>query len=171
MRCVYKSPNATEQNDKVLFSLLELANKSMTINDKFCIIGYLNYPCIKWNGISAHVRDFEFVETICDAYLYQMVTKSAKSRLGQTASINDLVLVNDEIFITEIEHCCPLGKCDHQVLRCSMHLDCLFDLSTSTKTVFDFSKADFDGLRDHSPKYNDWTLLIDLDINEGRNLI
>ena len=52
-----------------------------------------------------------------------------------------------------------------------MHLSCLFDLSTCSKTVFDFSKADFYGLRDHFSKYNDWTLLIDLDINEGLKLI
>ena len=39
------------------------------------------------------------------------------------------------------------------------------------KTVFDFPKADFDELRDHFSNYNDWTLLINLDINEGWNLI
>ena len=50
-------------------------------------------------------------------------------------------------------------------------LDCLFDRSICFKTVFDFSKAHFDGLRDHFSNYNDWTLLINLDINEGWNLI
>ena len=41
----------------------------------------------------------------------------------------------------------------------------------SPNTVFDFSKADFDGLRDHFSNYNDWAVLINLDINEGWNLI
>ena len=107
-----------------LFSVLELANKSMSINDNICTMGDFNYPSNKWNGILTHVRDFEFVETIRDAYLYQMVTKPTKSRLGQTANINDLVRVNDEPFTTEIGHCCPLGKSDHQVLKFSMQLDC-----------------------------------------------
>ena len=31
--CTYKSPNAIEQNEKILFSLLELANKSIGNND------------------------------------------------------------------------------------------------------------------------------------------
>ena len=48
-----------------------------------------------------------------------------------------------------------------------MQIDCLVDLSTSCKTVFDFSKANLDGLRDHFSNYNDWTLQIDLDINES----
>ena len=39
-----------------------------------------------------------------------MVTKPTRSRHGETANINDLVLVNDDLFMTESEHCCPLGK-------------------------------------------------------------
>ena len=31
-----------------------------------------------------------------------------------------------------------LDKSDHQVLKCSMQLDCLFDLSTSSETVWVF---------------------------------
>ena len=45
-----------------------------------------------------------------------------------------------------------------------MQLDCLYDSSTSSKAVFDFSKADFDGPREKNSSYNDWTLLIDMDI-------
>ena len=75
--------------------------------------------------------------------------------------------MNDELFITEIYHCCPLGKSYHQLLKFSMQLDCLFDRSICFKTVFDFSKANFDGLRDYFSNYDDWTLLI----NEGWNLI
>ena len=50
--------------------------------------------------------------------------------------------MNDEFFITKIEYCCPLGKSDHQVLKLSIQLDCLFDRSVSFLTVFDLSKAD-----------------------------
>ena len=38
-------------------------------------------------------------------------------------------------------------------------------------SIFDFSKAGFDGLRDHFSNYYDWALLINMDINEGWNLI
>ena len=43
-----------------------------------------------------------------------------------------------------------------------MELDCLFDLSTSSKKFF---KADFHELRVYVSNYNDWTLLIDMNIN------
>ena len=52
-----------------------------------------------------------------------------------------------------------------------MRLDCLVDRSISFKTVFDFSMADFDGLKDHFSINYDWTLLIHFDINEGWNLM
>ena len=73
--------------------------------------------------------------------------------------------------MAEIEHCCPLGKGDHQLLKLGIKLDCLFDRSICPRTVFDFSKDDFDGLRDHLSSYNDWTLLINVGINEGWNLM
>ena len=61
------------------FSLLESANKSMSINDEICLMRNFNYPSIKWNGILAHVRDLEIIETINDAYQYLMVPKPTRS--------------------------------------------------------------------------------------------
>ena len=55
--CILKSPNATERNEKILSSLLELANKSISNNYKICIMGYFTYPSIKWNCILAHDGD------------------------------------------------------------------------------------------------------------------
>ena len=105
----------------------------MSNNDKICIMGDFNYPSIKWNGILTYVTDFEFVETICDAYLYKMVAKPTRSRLGQAANNNVWCMMS--FSITEIEHCCPLGNSDHQVLKFTMQLDCLLDPSTRCETV------------------------------------
>ena len=84
------------QQSIVLFNLLELANKSTSNDYKICIIGDFNYVSIKWNGISAHVEDFEYAEAIRNAFHYQMAANPTRSKLGQTANINDLLLVNDE---------------------------------------------------------------------------
>ena len=45
---------------------------------------------------SDRVQAASFAPAIRDAYLYQMVAKPTRSRLGQTANICDLVLVNDK---------------------------------------------------------------------------
>ena len=42
--CVHKSPNTTEQNENILFSRLELANKSINNNDKFALWETSNIP-------------------------------------------------------------------------------------------------------------------------------
>ena len=67
--------------------------------------------------------------------------------------------------MTEIEHCYPLGKSDCRVLMFNIQFDRLLDTSTSSKTFIDFSMADFDGQREHFSNYNDWTLLINMDID------
>ena len=56
--CIHKSPNTTEPNEKILFTLLELADKSISNNDEICIMGDFNYPHIKLNGILTHYRYF-----------------------------------------------------------------------------------------------------------------
>ena len=97
IQCLFSTINNTKvsKNEKILFSLLVLANKSISNNDKICIIGDFNYPSIKLNGILTHDRDFYFVKAIHDAYLYQMITKHTRSRLDQTTNITDLVLLDD----------------------------------------------------------------------------
>ena len=42
-----KVPIQLKKNVKILFSLLELANKSISNNDKICIMGDFNHPSIK----------------------------------------------------------------------------------------------------------------------------
>ena len=47
MGCIYKSPNTAEQNEKILFTMLELADKSISNNNKICIMRDFNYRSIK----------------------------------------------------------------------------------------------------------------------------
>ena len=56
LRCIIKSPNTTEQNEKVRLCILELANKFVSINAKICSMGDPSYPSMKWNDILTHVR-------------------------------------------------------------------------------------------------------------------
>ena len=52
-----------------------------------------------------------------------------------------------------------------------MQIYCLLDTGTCSQTVFIFSKAEFHGQREYFSFYDDWTLLIDMDIAESLNLI
>ena len=66
-----------------------------------------------WSG----VRGNEFVECIRDVFLNQMVDKPTRSRQGQMSNILDLILVNEVRFTSEVNHCSPIGKSDHETLK------------------------------------------------------
>ena len=77
--CTYESPNTTEHNEKIIFSQLEIGNKSISNNDEICYMGDFKYSSIQWNGILTHHRDIEFVEAIRYACLFQKVTMPTRS--------------------------------------------------------------------------------------------
>ena len=60
------------------------------------------------------MRDNDFIESVRDAYLFQMVRKPTRRRDAQQPNILDLVLVNDENLVSYTEHLCPFGKRDHE---------------------------------------------------------
>ena len=61
--CVYKCPNTSEQNVKILLSLF-IRLCSISNNDKICIMGDFNHPSIKWNGILIH----DSITLLCDDF-------------------------------------------------------------------------------------------------------
>ena len=111
---MYRSPNSTRANTQEMYDLLN--NRTIGNFKKVCIMGDFNFPMIKWKGGWYGNDGNEFVEQIRDALLIQKVRNPTRRREGQTSNILDLVLVNDDNLISEIEHCTPLGKSDHEVL-------------------------------------------------------
>ena len=111
---VYRSPNSADDNTQQLLTLLR--DKSIGDFDDVCILDDFNYPGIDWHGTWSSVRDNDFIECVCDAYLFQMVRKPTRCREGQQPNILDLVLVNDENLVSDIENLCPFGKSDNEVL-------------------------------------------------------
>ena len=68
------------------------------------IVGYVNFPAIKWKGGWSGDADNDFIECVRDVFLIQMVVKPTRIRIGQARNILDLVFVNDVRLISYIEH-------------------------------------------------------------------
>lgn len=142
--CVYKSPNSTDENVQNMFNML----KSPKLNkyDKVCIVGDFNFSTVSWQGSWTSTKDEQFKECIRDAYLHQMVVNPTRRRLGQRPTLDDLVLVNDEGFVSDITHHSPLGKSDHDIL-----IFCLYVEEDSHDTDdterFDLSKGNYEKMR------------------------
>ena len=89
-------------------------------------MGDFNFPDINWDTWSTPTDDtnsieFQFIEAVRDAYLYQHVTLPTRGRIGQVPHLLDLILTNEESMISELEHQSPLGKSDHAVLLFKYH--------------------------------------------------
>jgi hypothetical protein len=94
---LYRSPNSSSDNDKVLNSLLP----SMTFSRSHTlIVGDFNHPEIDWAHESSP-RDENhpsslFMESVRDSFLYQHITKPTHFRSNQTPNNLDLVFTSEE---------------------------------------------------------------------------
>ena len=121
---VYRSPNSTDENDNLLLDLLE--QKEITGNsfNKVCIMGDFNYPNINWKNraFSENGKGLNLQDKVDDILFFQRVENNTRHRQGQTSNMLDLVIVNDEDFISVIEHSSPLGNSDHEMLHFSLYM-------------------------------------------------
>jgi hypothetical protein len=118
---VYRSPNSSYDNDKVLNRLLPSMafRRSHTL-----IVGNFNHPELdRTDGSSPrdenHLASL-FMESVRDSFLVQHVTKPTHYRSEQTPNILALVLTSDESMLGELRQEAPLGKSHHQSLFFSL---------------------------------------------------
>ena len=94
-------------------------------------IGDFNYKKINWAtwtptcGESS--PEMKFIEGVRDCYLHQHVEKPTRRRGSDEPSLLDLVLTNEEMQVTDIQHHAPIGKSDHDVLCFNFH--CYLDFT------------------------------------------
>ena len=113
--CIYKSPSSSDVNNTELINLLHSAEFEKF--DHVCIVGDFNFPDIDWVYFSQIGEgERKFIDAIQDAFMYQMVKKPTRNKEGQKASVLDLVIVNNGCLVSDIEHCSPIGKSNHDVL-------------------------------------------------------
>ena len=114
---IYHSPNSNIENTNKLFEILKDDSNIYTKFDKIIITGDFNFPNIKWSNDDLTGKDELFFNAIQDGYLIQHVNKPTRHRQHQQSNILDLIFTQDEADIQNIEHCSPIGKSDHEVLK------------------------------------------------------
>ena len=142
--CVYRSPSSGEENFQKLIELLH--HEEIGKFNKICIVGDFNMPNINWDGHNVNARDRTFVECLRDSFLENMVKEPTRRRGNNRPTMDDLVLVNDDQMISDIIHCCPLGKSDHDMLFFNMYITADNDESNPMK--FDLNRGNYDAMRE-----------------------
>ena len=145
---VYRSPNSTDENNELLLNLLEQKEISENSYNKVCIMGDFNYPNIDWSNraLSESGKGSCLQDKIDDILFFQKVENNTRHRQGQKSNMLDLIIVNDEDFISTIKHSSPLGNSDHEMLQFSLYMP-----ETPTKVeytkVFNMKKGNYDNMR------------------------
>ena len=147
--CIYRSPtqtdNSDDNNENLNNLLKELSEKSYS---HICLVGDFNYPSINWKTwTTPHTetsKEFKFIEAARDCFLFQHVQEPTRARGNDDPSLIDLILTNEELQVSDVNHHAPLGKSDHSVITFKYH--CYLDF-TKSKTCHQYHKADFDGMK------------------------
>ena len=147
--CCYRSPTqsqtADDNNEKLNQLLKFIAKKNYSHR---CIVGDFNYKDINWTSwTTTHgeaSKEQKFIDTIRDCYFFQHIQQETRRRGNDQPSTLDLILTDEEMQISEVQHLAPLGKSDHNVIVFDFH--CYLDYS-KPKVSFQHSKGDYDGMR------------------------
>ena len=116
---MYRRGASEEQNNENLLHLLkEVAN----LRPVMLSMGDVNLGDIDWDTLTApgtNDKDFNhrFIECIRDLFLTQHVDENTRHRGGDNPSLLDIILTNDENYISKIEYLAPLGKSDHSIIK------------------------------------------------------
>ena len=85
-------------------------------------LSLLGISIINWNTGSVNTKDknskeIQFIETIRDSYLDQIIRQPTRYRCNEKSNVLDLVFTENEQWIENLEYESPLGKSDHGVLK------------------------------------------------------
>ena len=170
--CIYRSPSGDERpKTEELIALMKHA----------CNVGYshlllcgdFNMPHIDWEiGFSAdpdnHVSH-DLIEAVQECGLYQHVTQPTRYRVGNTPSVLDLIMTNEEGMVQALESHPGLGNSDHVILR--FVLACYTQSIVSGKNHLNYNRGDYDKLNEMISSH-DWEVSApgDIEVNYTRFL-
>ena len=151
---VYRPPNQSREVDTRLNSFIkEVASKPNCI-----ILGDFNYPEINWKYGVGPEENNDFLETIADNYLTQLVVEPTRGN-----NILDLVFTSDENIVDNLEVGEHLSDSDHNIIR--------FEIVTSigrkenSTLIPNFTHANFEEIRSKLREVNWQSLLSNTDTN------
>ena len=158
--CIYRSPNSTRDNNKLLLDMLQKVNDGSYSH--VIIMGDFNYPEINWSqecsNVGANHEATKFLEGVRDAYMYQHVKQPTHQRGDQQRNTLDLVLSNELDMVDELNYGPPIGKSHHAGL--TWRIRCYCEVKVDRKEIIQYHKGDYEGLNRYIDQ-QDWATLLD----------
>ena len=149
--CFNRSQTTTgtpEKNNANLNNFLKYLSGKKHLESHQCFVDDFNFRNINWliwaTPHNEESKGVQFIEIICDCYLYQQLLGPTRCRSTDNSSLIDLVLTNEVMQVREIEYHAPIGKSDHCVINFKYH--CYLDYS-QPKERYVYHKTDFNSIR------------------------
>ena len=98
-------------------------------------------PLIDWASWTVGSVDAGFLDLVDDLFVSQHVNFPTRVREGQVPSLLDLVLANDQSFISEITPFPPLCKSDH--ITVSFDFQCYFNITGCRNYKYNYGRGDY----------------------------
>ena len=116
--CVYRSPTKSDDTStRSTSKVMELIHKAYQHNPNLIICGDFNYKEIDWSTDFAPFKyQHDFIETLRDCFLHQIVTEPTRYRENQEPSLLYLIISSEEGTDQNLEYHPPLGESDHLCL-------------------------------------------------------
>ena len=143
--CIYRAPG--DMTPSSLADFINYIHNASVFNNAFhtVILGDFNFPKINWElnlcNYPVNSPAHQFLSTINDNHLSQIVNFATRFREGQIPSLLDLVLLHDELLVQSLDSLPGIGKSDHVTL--SLVLNLPTELKFNRNARFNFHKADF----------------------------
>ena len=155
---VYRSPNSVKANDDELCKHIE------SMSGTYVIFGDFNFPDIRWQTGCAGTKGRRFLETIHNKFLTQHI----ESATHNSGNILDLIISSDDDLVRNVETCGKIGKSDHDLIKCIVHVGAL--KSKVSKRSRNFRKARQDEMRREMRK--DWSKMMEgKSVNEAWQIL
>ena len=132
------------------------------------MLGDFNLPNIDWKQETCsnnenHINS-KFLNFIHEFFLNQLIDKPTHCRADQAPTLIDLIISNDNEFITNIKHSPPLGLSHHDVLTFVLNIN-QYKINLPPKTVYQMNKGDYPALNKYLKDQN-WDSLLEItDVN------
>ena len=134
---IYRSPNSCADNNQRLFDSFRKVSSKRAV-----VFGDFNFPDIDWHSHLSGSHGRDFLEVVSDGFFTQHVLFPTRG-----ANCLDLVFSTEDNMVRNVVNSGKIGSSDHDLL--SFDLCYCSKPNYSDKFVLDFSKADFNQIKEH----------------------
>ena len=153
---------SSDQYNSMVKSTMERMRREAMKKEKIVLVGDFNCKGVKWEEFevgSGGEWGEQLLNYALENLMTQWVKQTTRGRQGDTPSRLDLIFTKGVNLENEVEHECPLGKSDHELLKFAVKVSFSKDKEVRHKEKsLNYAKGRYDDLRNYFENV-DWSIV------------